>query len=89
MIYIIHGPQGCGKTRNAHAIAEFFGCALVVDPAPENATELLATKDTLFVTNMESIPTSWLSNARVMHFDVAMDMINLRDAESQQEHSGD
>lgn len=83
MITIIHGPQGCGKTRNAHAIAEFFGCANVVDPAPENAAELLDNNSTLFVTNMESIPAAWLRNARVMHFDVAMAMISRLDAESQ------
>jgi len=28
---LIHGPQGCGKTRNAQALAEHFGCSKVVD----------------------------------------------------------
>jgi MoxR-like ATPase len=28
---VIHGPQGCGKTRNAQALAKHFGCKKVVD----------------------------------------------------------
>ena len=28
---VIHGPQGCGKTRNAQALAAHFGCSRVVD----------------------------------------------------------
>ena len=28
---IIYGPQGCGKTRNAEALAAHFGCTSIVD----------------------------------------------------------
>ena len=28
---LIHGPQGCGKIRNAQALAAHFGCSQVVD----------------------------------------------------------
>lgn len=28
---LIHGPQGCGKTRNAAALAAHFGCSHIVD----------------------------------------------------------
>lgn len=28
---VIHGPQGCGKTRNAQALAAHFGCSRIVD----------------------------------------------------------
>ena len=28
---LIHGPQGCGKTRNAQALAAHFGCSRIVD----------------------------------------------------------
>jgi MoxR-like ATPase len=28
---VIHGPQGCGKTRNAKKLAAHFGCARIVD----------------------------------------------------------
>lgn len=28
---VIHGPQGCGKARNAQALAAHFGCTRIVD----------------------------------------------------------
>lgn len=28
---IVHGPQSCGKTRHAEALARHFGCDRVVD----------------------------------------------------------
>ena len=28
---VIHGPHGCGKTRNAQALAAHFGCRRIVD----------------------------------------------------------
>lgn len=28
---IIHGPQGCGKTRNGERLREHFGCTKVVE----------------------------------------------------------
>lgn len=28
---VIHGPQGCGKTRSAEALAKHFGCSHIVD----------------------------------------------------------
>lgn len=31
MPIIIRGPQGCGKTSNAQALAAYFGCTEVVD----------------------------------------------------------
>lgn len=30
-IIVIHGPQGCGKTRHAAALAAHFGAARIVD----------------------------------------------------------
>lgn len=46
---IIRGPQGCGKTRNAEALAKHFGKTLIIDdwkdgePLPDNA--LCLTQD--------------------------------------------
>lgn len=31
MIMIIHGPPGCGKTRNGPGLAEKYGCKHVLD----------------------------------------------------------
>ncbi len=28
---VVHGPQGCGKTRNADALRKAFGCTRVVE----------------------------------------------------------
>jgi hypothetical protein len=28
---LVHGPAGCGKTRNAEAIRQHFGCEGVID----------------------------------------------------------
>ncbi len=28
---VVYGPQGCGKTRNAEALARHYGCAEIVD----------------------------------------------------------
>lgn len=30
-VIVIHGPQGCGKTRHAQALAKHFGCDRIVD----------------------------------------------------------
>lgn len=32
MSVIIYGPQGCGKTRNAQALAQHFGLTNIIDP---------------------------------------------------------
>lgn len=43
---VIYGPQGCGKTTNASALAEHFGCVSIVDdwdgraPLPDGALAL-------------------------------------------------
>lgn len=50
---IVFGPQGCGKTRNARALADHFGMLRVIDewsvgdPMPE---------DTLLLTNDSNAP---------------------------------
>lgn len=31
MNIVIYGPQGCGKTRNAEAIKQYFGADFVID----------------------------------------------------------
>lgn len=43
---VVYGPQGCGKTANAQAIADYFYCTSVVDdwdgraPLPDGALAL-------------------------------------------------
>lgn len=46
---IVHGPQGCGKTRSAEALKAHFGVSRVVDGwAPGDPVEA----DTLYLTNV-------------------------------------
>jgi hypothetical protein len=35
---IVHGPQGCGKTRNAEALRKRFGCKRVIELDTPRAT---------------------------------------------------
>ncbi len=61
---IVHGPQGCGKTRNAAAIAAHFGCTQIVDEW-DGCAPLPA--GTLALTNIEHF---WIpAHARLYSFD--------------------
>lgn len=71
MTVIIHGPQGCGKTTHAKALAAHFGCSYIVDnwngewPVPEGA---------LVLSNINSLQ----DRPGVMDFDTAMRAAGLR-----------
>lgn len=67
---LIHGPQACGKTRNAQALAAHFGCSKVVDDW--NGRDPIAA-GSLVLTNVED----WKAHAlpirrRVLPFAIAM-----------------
>ena len=77
---LIHGPQGCGKTRNAQALAAHFGCSQVVDDW--NGRDPIAP-GSLVLTNCEE----WKSRAmpaarRVIPFARAMREAGLVSAEA-------
>lgn len=69
MQIIIHGPQGCGKTRHADLLAQHFHCTEIVDdwsgqtPLPDGA---------LALTNIPAIPFETLNDMRVMSYAEAM-----------------
>jgi hypothetical protein len=63
---VIHGPQGCGKTRRAQALARHFGCERIVDDW-DGVSEL--QPDVLALTSADSIRP--LPDSRVIAFDVA------------------
>lgn len=71
MITIIHGPQGCGKTRNAMALANFFGASLVVDLRSDEEIP----DGALVLCNLKEIPASLMDDARVMSFNRAMELV--------------
>lgn len=65
---VIHGPQGCGKTRNADALAKHFGCSKIIDDA---RTVDEAVAGTLYLCNSSSAITG-SGPALVIPFDAAM-----------------
>lgn len=76
MSIIVHGPQGCGKSRNAEALRRHFKMNRVVDDA-ENVypreSDLLRFKagSTLYLTNQE--PPEFLRGARrVVSYEAAI-----------------
>lgn len=53
---IVHGPQGCGKTRNKHALKQHFGCVRILDDVHFSGPAWLKTEAT-------RMPTLFLTNA--------------------------
>lgn len=77
MIYIIHGPQGCGKTRNAEAFAKMLNARHILEFDMCSSSPDEHMRDgTLVLCNLRELPASMLSEALVMSFDVAMDMLS-------------
>lgn len=64
---IVHGPQGCGKSRAAEQLRRKFGCSRVVDEwEPGQALQAGA----LHLTHVEMVDGQ-LGAARVVRFDRA------------------
>lgn len=68
--WLVYGPEGCGKTRNAQAIADALGLTEIVDgwlpgdPVPPRKALLLSTEAPDFPTHK-----------RVLTFDQAMSLV--------------
>lgn len=73
MTVIIHGPQSCGKTKHAAALAAHFGCSEVVD----NWCGARCTKGALLLTNAEVLVAAVIDDARVLSFAEAMRLTGL------------
>ncbi|WP_068638730.1 hypothetical protein [Thauera butanivorans] len=69
MTTVIHGPQGCGKTFHAQALARHFGCARIVDDW--DGKTALQPGD-LALTNMPACQLSAINDVHVMSFGVAI-----------------
>ena len=68
---VVYGPQGCGKTRHAKAIAEAFGLTTIVDDwDPRDPVLRRQSIGTLFLTNVQPYGTAF--DRRVYSFDDAM-----------------
>lgn len=70
-VVVIHGPQGCGKTRHAQALARHFGCEQITDDWSGHGR---LEPGTLALTNATSVCLP--DHATVMSLDLA-----LRDAD--------
>jgi len=50
---IVHGPQACGKTRNAVAIARHYGLSTILDDQDPHALPPGISMGTLVLTNVD------------------------------------
>ncbi len=72
---VVHGPQACGKTRNAKRIAAHFGLKKVVDDWEGRSA--IPQSGALVLTNVD--PQAIKSaGARVLSFDQAMKLVGPR-----------
>lgn len=84
MSVIVYGPQGCGKSRHAEALARHFGCRHIVDQAadPYPRTKMQAVRfklgNTLFLTHMAPPYPIDACDRRILHFDKAMAALRQR-----------
>lgn len=67
--WIVYGPQGCGKTRNAKAIAKGLGLSQIHD-GWDGSKQTFSTMDTLHLTN--ELPAWAKENRRVLAYAEAM-----------------
>lgn len=67
--WIVHGPQGCGKTRNAKVIAKALGLRHIRDDW-DGRRKTFATTDTLHITH--ELPEWAEQNRRVLTYTEAM-----------------
>lgn len=65
---LVYGPAGCGKSRNAQAIAKALGLSQILDNWDAGAPVPLL--DTLVLTNADN--PAWYFKGRVITFDQAM-----------------
>ncbi|MBN8260960.1 MAG: hypothetical protein J0L59_01390 [Xanthomonadales bacterium] len=65
---IVHGPQGCGKTRNAVALARHYGLSKVLDHHDPHALPPGVSVDTLILTNVDLTGTSYVGTIRCVPY---------------------
>lgn len=68
---IVHGPAGCGKSTNAHAIAKALGLSQIHDNWAAGAPVPLL--NTLVLTDADN--PAWYFDGRVLTFDQAMQLV--------------
>lgn len=71
--WLVHGPQGCGKTTNAKRIAERLQLGTIIDDWQPG--DPWSPTDCLILTN-SSGPYPPPVAGRVITYDAAMDLVN-------------
>lgn len=66
---VIHGPQGCGKTRNAEALRQHYGLDRVIE-ADERPHQMLPATGALVLTCRVSVMHA--AGLELVPFEVAM-----------------
>ena len=66
---VIHGPQGCGKTRNAEALRVHYGLDSIIE-ADERPHQMLPANGALVLTCRVSVLHA--AGLELVPFDVAM-----------------
>lgn len=79
MSIIVHGPQGCGKSRNAELLRRYFKMHRVVDDAEnvypcERDLPRFKAGSTLYLTNQEQ-PEHLRGARRVVSYEAAISAI--------------
>jgi len=79
---IVYGPQGCGKTTNAHVIAKAYGCDKIVDTGKTGQThvkpEQLAPGTLILCTENPDLQRARFDfPIRVVTYKVAMEMVKI------------
>lgn len=79
---VVYGPQGCGKTSNAYAIAKAYGCDKIVDTGKTGQTylkpEQLAPGTLVLTIEEPDLGRARFSfPLRVVTYKVAMEMVKI------------
>lgn len=75
---IVHGPQGCGKTRNAERMRKALGLSRVIDTGLERMPDShIPHNGVLVLTNDANLRAS--PGIHRVSFEVAMRMVRLLD----------
>jgi len=90
MSIVIYGPQGCGKTRHAERLRQFYKLERVIEQlSPESPPDIWASlsnleqaaqmkaKNALYITD-EAPPEQLQGNRRVIAFEDAMRTVEQR-----------
>lgn len=72
--WIVYGPQGIGKTRNAGRLARALGMKHIVEDW-DGRTKTFKPADTLHITH--TLPVAFANSPNAMHYDDAIKLCHV------------